>query len=207
MTSDRPFPSSSVSGAIREVKSSTLLQRYPSVFGEIMSTGQIDNTIHPQLRGLLSSALDFRAHIAGSNEALYAFLSQAQEVLDLRRALGSGEVLEKEIRDFTNRLLRDFRPNVLFEHDIALAALAVALSRDWNTPFAEEYIIDLAKLRNPEFRRSIAVARLAARRLYQNTDTLSRSFRSVDSFGEMGTWQLVQPSREECSDQLEEFIL
>lgn len=125
----------------------------------------------------------------------------------MRKALGTGEVLEKEIRDFANCLLRDFRPGVLFEHDIALAAVAVALSRDWNTPFAEEYIIDLAKLKNPEMRRSIAIARIAARRLYQSTDTLSRSFRPSDSLEAIGTWQLIHPGREDCSDQLEEFIL
>jgi len=145
--------------------------------------------------------------MAGSDDALYELLSQAKQVRALRAGLGTGELLEKEVREFTYRLLRDFRSGVLFEHDIALAALAVALSRDWNTPFAEEYIIDLAKLKNPEMRRSIAIARLAARRLYKSTDTLSRSFGSADNIEAIGNWHLIHPGREECSDQLAEFIL
>lgn len=172
-----------------------------------MSTGRTDGTIHPLLRGLSSSDLDGRASIAGTHEALYAILTRSREVLDLRRALGTGEVVEEELRDFANRLLLDFRPGVGFEHDTALAALAVALSRDWNTPFAEEYVIDLAKLRNPEFRRSIAVARLAAKRLYRRADTLSRDFRSSDDFPRMEHWRIVHPGREECSDRLEAYTL
>lgn len=207
MTLVHLFLWSSASGVIREVRFSTSFRTCRTPFGKNMNTGQIVNTSHPRLRKLLSSGLDHRTHLAGSNEALYSLLSHSPEVRELRAALGTGEILESEIREFTAALLGDFRPGVLFAHDIILAAFAVALSREWNTPFAEEYIIDLAKLKNPEFRRSVPVARLAARRLYGTTDTLSRSFRATASLGAIEPWRLIHPGREECSDQRIEFTL
>ena len=122
---------------------------------------------------LFSSEFDSLGFIAGNDESLFAALNGSPVVGELRAALGSGSVSENEIRRFTEQLMQDFRPGELFTHDLILAGLAVVLSRNWNTPFAEEFILDLARLKNPELRRSIAIARLAATNLVKCTDTIS----------------------------------
>lgn len=172
-----------------------------------MNSGQTAKVNRPQLNRLLSSELASIEFIAGTDESLFAALAETRAVVALRDALGTGEISESEIREFTNTLLKDFRPGELFEHDLVLAALATTLSKHWNTPFAEEFIIDLAKLNSPEFRRSTAVARIAAEKLFESTETISRTYKPIDDRFATETWQLLPSSREECSDQLEEFTL
>jgi len=172
-----------------------------------MNSGQTAKVTRPQLSDLLSSELASIEFIAGTDESLFTVLEESPAVVALRAALGSGEVSELEIRKFTATLLRDFRSGELFEHDLILAALATTLSKNWNTPFAEEYIIDLAKLKSPEFRRSTAVARIAAKRLFDSTDTISRTYKPIADRSGEETWTLLPPSREECSDQVEEFTI
>ncbi len=169
-----------------------------------MNSGQTGKVSHKTLQGLLSSDLDVQASLAGSSAALYGMLASSPSVRELRRALNSGEVLENEIREFTNVLLSSFCAGVLFEHDVVLAAIAVALCR-WNTEFAEEFIIDLARLQNPEFRRSITVARIAAEHLYEKSETIYRNFRESVVAQPNDSWTMISPGREECADQIEEF--
>ena len=102
-----------------------------------MNSGQTAKVIRPQLNRLLSSELESVEFIAGTDESLFAALAASGPVRELRDALGTGEISEAEIREFTNTLLKDFRPGHLFKHDVALAALATALSLNWNTSFAE----------------------------------------------------------------------
>lgn len=66
-------------------------------------------------------------------------------------------VTASEIREFVSALMVDSRPGEIFRHDIALAALAVAMEH-WRRPFAEEYLRDLAGTRRAEFRCSFRVA-------------------------------------------------
>jgi hypothetical protein len=89
---------------------------------------------------------------------LRRFLLRSREVREVREALRQGAIDEDVIRAFVSRLLTGFRVGVRFEHEMALAALAVVLERR-TTDFAEEFLLDLAKLRLAEMPLCIRVAR------------------------------------------------
>jgi len=169
-----------------------------------MSFGQTGREMRPVFRNLLSPEFEADVTLAGTNEALYSMLASSAEVRDLRQSLRTEEVSDEEVRQFANTLLHEFRPGVLFPYDIVLAAIAVALG-NWRTPFATEYISDLARLRSAEFRRAIAVARIANRQRDRSAKTLGRSMilgtRTVAQ-----SWRLITPRRDECLDSREEFI-
>jgi hypothetical protein len=88
----------------------------------------------------------------------------------LESALRYGQVTSADVGEFVSNLLMDFRPGEVFRHDIALAALAVAMEH-WHSAFAEEYLLDLARLQRTEFRCSFRVARecLNARYVFPRT--------------------------------------
>jgi hypothetical protein len=73
-------------------------------------------------------------------------------------ALQTGELSDPLLRGFVSSLLTAFRKGEVFQHDMAVAAIAVALERE-TTPFAEEYLRDLARLQAAEMSMSIRVAR------------------------------------------------
>lgn len=85
-------------------------------------------------------------------------LQQTPEVRRLEVALRFGQVTATMVRAFTDQLLSAFRSGEAFPHDVALAAIAVALEH-WNDAFAEEYLIDLARINRPEFRIATRIAR------------------------------------------------
>ena len=85
-------------------------------------------------------------------------LQHSTDIRRLETALRYGEITEKDVREFVNQCLLDFRRGELFRHDISLAGLAVAMEH-WKSSFAEEYLIDLARVRRPEFRSSFRIAR------------------------------------------------
>lgn len=172
-----------------------------------MSFGQTEKGMHPLLKGLFSSEFQSLALIAGSDQAFYAALLKSPVVNEIREGLFSGQLGEHEIRLFVEQLLLDFDPKELFAHDSILAALAVALSSKWNTPFAEEFIIDLARLSNPSFRRSIAVARMASKRLFGGTETTTRSYAIRWTVHPSRAWRLLPPQRDECIDHRGQFHL
>lgn len=81
-----------------------------------------------------------------------------QSVREVQSALRYGSATDKDVQEFVAALLMDFRPGEVFQHDIVLAALAVALEH-WQHPFAESYLLDLARVERAEFRCSFRVAR------------------------------------------------
>ena len=85
-------------------------------------------------------------------------LQQSPEVRRLGAALRYGQVTGEDIREFVDRLLSEYRPGELFRYDLTLAALAVAMEH-WSSSFAEDYLIDLARIQRLEFRASFRVAR------------------------------------------------
>ena len=90
--------------------------------------------------------------------ALCQVLRRTEAVHNLRRCLEQGAVSEETIRAFVSALLAGFRVGQRFEHETVLAALAVVLERR-PTDFAEEFLLDLAKLKLAEMSRCIRVAR------------------------------------------------
>lgn len=85
-------------------------------------------------------------------------LLRSKEVREVREALQQGAITEKTIREFVSSLLASFRVGARFEHELALATLAVVLERR-PSDFAEEFLLDLAKLKLAEMPLCIRVAR------------------------------------------------
>jgi hypothetical protein len=98
-------------------------------------------------------------------------LQRSPAVRALEAALRYGLIAETELRGFVSELMRAFRPGEVFQHDVALAALAVAMEH-WHNRFAEEYLLDLARVQRSEFRCSFRVARecLKARYAFPRTE-------------------------------------
>src|SRR5262245_19605534 len=82
---------------------------------------------------------------APSPSASYRMLQKAPEIARIREALVQGSVSETDIRTFASELMRDLHKGERFPHDGVLAAIAVALEAS-PTPFADEYLNDLANL-------------------------------------------------------------
>jgi len=90
--------------------------------------------------------------------AVRRLLLKSNEIADVRRALNQGEISEGSVRTFVNDLVKDFRSGEHFPHDSALSAIAVSLEYR-ATPFADEFINDLASLRIAELGHSVHIAR------------------------------------------------
>lgn len=95
-------------------------------------------------------------------ESLRRGLLRSRHVRGLREGLARGRITEDSIRRLTGRLLLDFRRGESFRHETALAAIAVALET-WNSDFACDFLIDLARTKITEFALCRRVAGLSAR--------------------------------------------
>ena len=111
------------------------------------------------LNALREEALQTDAYMISTAGALYTFLRQRSEVIDLRRAISNNEVTPEDITEFVQGLLKSFRPSEKFADEITLAAIAVTIR---NVPrlFAEKYLRDLAELKISELPLAPRVARL-----------------------------------------------
>ena len=95
-----------------------------------------------------------------SAEGLRRYLQRSDYAKAIAQALASGEVSEERLRQFVAELMKSFKPGEQFFYDPVLAALAVAMQSRY-TPFAEEYLLDLARVgRIVEFPFSPRVAQL-----------------------------------------------
>jgi hypothetical protein len=90
--------------------------------------------------------------------ALGGKLRATREVQEVIAALAEGRLTDEEVRAFVSMLLADLRQGERFAHDLALAALAVALEGR-TTALAQEYLQELADLERAEMSTSIRVAR------------------------------------------------
>lgn len=125
-------------------------------------------------------------------------LQRTTQVRRIGAALRYGQIKERDIRDFVAYLLREFKPEELFRHDIALAALAVTMEH-WGDRFAEEYLIDLARVERPEFRAAYRVARECLKARYSFPQTQVRTARypgkgetAASRYHEMGAMRIEQ---------------
>jgi hypothetical protein len=113
----------------------------------------------------------------------------------LRSALQSGEVTEDTLRVFSATLLRDLEYGRRFPHELAIAAMAVALeSRP--TPFAEEFVMDLARLELPELPVAIRVARECCRELLRHPSTRTEVFSITEDETSIVDWQWAPKARQ-----------
>lgn len=111
---------------------------------------------------LTSDSFALSAGFISTPEALRRFLLRSQEVHDIRMALRQGAITEDTIREFVSSLMATFYAGRRFEHEMALAALAVALERR-PTDFAEEFLHDLSRLKPAELCLCLRVARVCIR--------------------------------------------
>jgi hypothetical protein len=140
----------------------------------------------PFLESITSDAFYDEIGPITSWRGLRRFLARSKAVEKLRGAVAGGVVTEKAIREFVNRLARDFERGKQFPHELPLAALTVALE-ERRTPFVEEFLLDLARLNITEVSLCPIIARESLKRwsslprtkakenLFTGTNRLSRS--------------------------------
>lgn len=92
--------------------------------------------------------------------ALREALDRSSEVRDLREAFQTGAVTAQEIRNFVSNILFNLKYGEIFEGDLFLAAVSVALEQ-FPHNFAEEFVHELASLSLVELPISIDIAKIS----------------------------------------------
>lgn len=144
-------------------------------------------TCHSVLECLKSDEFAISAEAIATPEALRRHLLRSQEVRDIREALRQGAITETSIRTFVSSLMREFIAGKHFPHEMALAALAVALERR-PTDFAEEFLLNLAKLKLAEMPMCIRVARICVKQRTSLTRTIGKSQSFFNRFPISSEW-------------------
>jgi hypothetical protein len=103
--------------------------------------------------------------IVTSASGLRRALVKSPLVDRLRRAIASGAIPESSIRAYCERLMQAFERGGRFPHELALAALCIALE-ERVTPFVEEFLLDLARLDIVEMPLAPELARECLKRWY-----------------------------------------
>jgi len=98
------------------------------------------------LHALITEDFIIAAGAVSSATALRRYLVQCKEVQDVRNALAKGLITESTIEKFTDYLMSSFIRGQQFPYELTLAAIGVVLE-SWRTRFAEDYLLDLARLR------------------------------------------------------------
>ena len=113
---------------------------------------------HSALEHLKTDAFASQYSLLSNARAVHRALQRSSAVEHVRLALCRGEITEDTIRDFCAELLHRLDYGTRHPHEVALAALAVALESR-STAFAEEFDMDLARLELAEIPMAIRVAR------------------------------------------------
>lgn len=127
------------------------------------------------LETLLSDEFQIAVGFVGTPWAVHQVLSRTPQVHAIRQGLRQGAITEETIRRFVARVLSDLRRGERFAHELALAALAVALQTR-PTDFAEEFLHDLSRLQLAEMSLCIRVARLCLVRRVSLTRATAKQF-------------------------------
>jgi hypothetical protein len=140
---------------------------------------------------LLSEELQASAGGHSTVSGLRLFLVHRREVQEVSEGLRLGTITPDAVRDFVAARMKDLRPRALFPHDVTLAALAVAMTQ-WNVPFADEYLREMATLKLAEMPLSPRVAEevLTERSSGRSTTPPSSPLAAV-----AGTAEPAQPPR------------
>src|SRR5262249_32319417 len=112
--------------------------------------------------GLQGEELQANACCYSTAPALRLFLVQRPEVREVSEAVRAGKLSADAVRTFVAALLKDLQRGVHFQHDVTLAALAV-VAEEWRSPFADEFLRELAALNLAEMPLGPRVAREALR--------------------------------------------
>jgi hypothetical protein len=146
--------------------------------------------MHRALENLSSDAFALRYSFISNPIAVYRALQRSVDVENVRRALQSGEITEDTLRGFCASVLTDLEPGKRLPQELALAAIAVALESR-ATAFAEEYVLDLARLDRAEFPTAIRVARQVSRERMALPANRTKDFT-------LGEETLVSPAGDWC---------
>ena len=113
---------------------------------------------HPALEAIRSDDFFVRYGYVAGTTALRRLLYSAGDVIRLKTALRQREIADEELSRFVSVILDSWRPAEHFGFDLSLAALAVAVELR-STPFVNEFLEDLAKIKRVEFHRSATIAK------------------------------------------------
>ncbi len=153
------------------------------------------------LEALTSEELALSVGFLSTSEALRRFLATTREVAAVRQAFEEGAIIEETVRRFVSDLLADFRRGERFPHEVALAALAVALQRR-PTDFSEEFLRDLSQLKLAEMSTCIRVAHECRKRRVSLACAVSKDF-NLPTSGESQLFHVktfVSPLRDRHND-------
>jgi len=146
---------------------------------------------HKVLNDLLEDSFAEKLSFVTQPVALHKLLAYSEEVRAIREKLQEGAITEETLRKFASSLVQQIEYGKRFPHELALAAIAVAIETR-ATDFSEEFIFDLARLKLPEIPLAIRVAREASSKLIQSTKSKSKTFQ-VDHFPENTDFKIAGP--------------
>jgi hypothetical protein len=107
--------------------------------------------------------------------SLRLVLQRNRLVQRIADAVRRGMLTEQNLRDFVSSRLAELRHGVPFEHDVAIAALGVALEGS-PSQFAAEFLSELAGLAIAEMQQSILMARECLRHRRATPRSFEKSF-------------------------------
>lgn len=148
---------------------------------------------HRALESLKTDNFALRFSFISNPSAVHRALQRSEDVENLRLALRNGEITEETLRAFSGNVLRELEHGKRLHHELALAAIAVALEIR-PTPFAEEYVLDLARLELAELPIAIRVARKACQERLKLTGNTTKVFISANEEG--ADWQRAPDPRQ-----------
>lgn len=96
--------------------------------------------------------------VASTPRVLRQTLLRCPEIRKLRDAYDAGCLPDEQIRSFVDYLMRDGARGDRFPYQVAVAAIAVMLELRFS-PFADEYLSDLSRIRSERFSLASRVAR------------------------------------------------
>jgi hypothetical protein len=133
------------------------------------------------LAALKADAFEARLIGTSSPAAMRALIRRTNELNALAEDYRMGILSESTIRNFVDELLQTFTCGQRFSYTSALAALAV-LMETIPLDFAEEFLLDLARLNRPEFAMANRVAKLCLMHRVTRTRTITKAFEMSDAY-------------------------
>ncbi|MFO7905163.1 MAG: hypothetical protein ACQESR_24435 [Planctomycetota bacterium] len=157
---------------------------------------------HRVLEKLKTDEFALKFSFISNVNAIHRSLQRSEDVNNVRLALETGEISEEALRAFSSSLFRELEPGQRHHHELALAAVVVVLERR-PTSFAEEYILDLARLDLAELPIAIRVARKASQERLKMPANRSKVFSLDRDVRLSDDWRPACRSREVVVGQSE----